>query len=487
MPDAEIKALTNPLDVSDKAYDDFWTWAKEYYGRGQWNYGWGTTDITPYYEYWTQYLWNPKHPLETPPPAGEAPVGTTPTIWEESLNPPKFEKSLPDKIKIGADKLPVNYAPVYTTTALVPGIDPVTGAEVMVEKPLTFYAPVVELGTLNDKAIEDIYNSMYAVFNDGTLYEGGRPLTRDELQDYIPFDPVKGTLTKEGKATLLDDVAYASMTQWAQENIQPTITPEMDKYLTEQAKNWGKGIAATPDVLQQDLEKMTAVWQMEHPGEERKRLIEGYGNIPATAEQDAQRAAAIEQSFKGAPPAGVEGSEIEQLQATMKYYQRLYDEYVSRLEREKANIAAGKPPPGGLSSTEQTRMIGARVYDMAKQRLAAIQGGALPTIGKAGQFDPGQSKRLAEIAQELGVPYGQVAAIGQKYLGQPEHPEFGKLQPVEKTRLIEAGRIVQGQTFEEPDPLEAAQKLKATEEAAYQALLKKARQQPNQPQRLARL
>jgi len=473
--------------LSEKARNDFLTWVSEYYG-----YDWTFLQLpdvllrfgdknNQWYQYWAKNVWTPAHPAEEPP----APVGKTPTLEEESLNQPyAMKEKLPENVNVGGKELPVNYTRIGDASIEMVVADPVTGAEKMQEVPLTLYAPVPSLGELDDKSIKALYGNIYGVLNDGTIYNEGKPMSREELQDALPYDPVKGELTPEGLAGLTELVSYASMLEWSSKNIQTEITDEMDAIIKQRASDWGKGKPSSAETLNPELEKMTAAYQMAHPKEEAARLKEG--QVDALKEKFPGIGMETQQGID-AGVAGLGGFEAEgfateekMLDAQLKYYQPKYEEYKDMLAEEKSRIARGETPSAGLTATQQMGMSAARIYEMAQERLAQVKGGALQQVGN---FQPSTSAKLSQAAIDFGIPAEQISSMAQRYINEPDANEFRTVGLEDKKRLASLGLKVENEGGGQDNPFAEQERAQEEERKKFAALAAKANERVNYARR----
>uniref|UniRef100_A0A6M3K4G1 Uncharacterized protein n=1 Tax=viral metagenome TaxID=1070528 RepID=A0A6M3K4G1_9ZZZZ len=431
---------------SKQAQDDFVRWMSEYY----------ELDLSflqvpdvlirfsnkdnPYWQYWEQNVWTPAHPQE---PAPDPVESYQPEPFPDL--PGQFAQHLPEKM----GDIPINYTAIATTSVKTLGIDPVTGAEIEVSKPLTIYAAVPSLDQINDKTLGEVYKNIYGVFSDGSLYQEGRPLSNDELQDYAGYDPLKKSLTPEGKAILAEDISYAAMTEWVQKNVQKDITPDMETYIKEQAANWGKGIMPNLGVFGKDIEKMTAAWDIAHPEEREKRRIEQLKEkFPGEAAKwEAQQQEALFSRFD--KPEEQFATEVDKLNNTLEDFQQSYDKYKPMQEQL------------GADAESQYANTIINLYENAQNMLRQIKGkGTITTTGYTeagqkmtgerpamiGQFDPLQSKRLGEISGEFGVNPNKIVGLGQRYAGNMDSPEFATLTQDQRAKLGQVKDIVTSET-----------------------------------------
>jgi hypothetical protein len=119
------------------------------------------------------------------------------TYWQKNVR----QKVLPETIPTtSGTKSGLNYTPIYTIDVPIGGgtieIDGVEYPAGDTEyKTLTIYAPVFPSNEVNETDLIDIYSNIYGVFDDGTQYNGGQPISVEELSNWgiVRLDPEPAT------------------------------------------------------------------------------------------------------------------------------------------------------------------------------------------------------------------------------------------------------------------------------------------------------
>jgi len=292
---------------SEEAQNDMITWMFQYYNLDTvpWRESqlWNNPNFalfmqkavqldSDYRKYWTQSIYPMGQVAAQTPTPAVAPTGTPPA----EAAPAKFGTPLPEFMDVNGRKVDVNYAEIGRIKS--PAQQKAYDLEVLrrllageKEPPkmqvgyITLYAPVPSADNLNPDAINTAFKNIYGINTDGSLYGTGTPLSPADLESKFGYDPLKGTLNKEGYAALAKDISYAAMTDWAQKNYG-AINSRVDELLKQEAVKWGERRPTGISEIGRQLEQNTYKWQTEHPEEARARWAEQF---PLTPEQQMAR------------------------------------------------------------------------------------------------------------------------------------------------------------------------------------------------------
>lgn len=382
----------------------FWDWIIETYGMAAYTAMKTQTqniDITPYYTYWQKYV-RPKVLPETIPTTSGTKSG-------------------------------LNYTPIYTIDVPIGGgtieIDGVEYPAGDTEyKTLTIYAPVFPSNEVNETDLIDIYSNIYGVFDDGTKYNDGQPISVEELSAWgiIRLDPATGNVDA---SQILDATIGASLLQDVMNRVDYNLTDDMKQYIIDQSERVKQGATADIDYIVGEIGKMH-----EYPEYATSLRLTGRlsGDIPESYQQNDQARAEALSLVTAAPQIGQGSDELKEYRDYLERNKETYEKY-------KAKIESGVINPQYIPSMEdQAGYALVQTYDEIQKREQAIASGEQRPFG----MDEYAWEVAKHVSETQGIDIGalnNIESLATQYVMNPESTAFPEWDDETKKKMTNLG------------------------------------------------
>jgi hypothetical protein len=486
---------------SQQSYESFITWLGETYPdedfvdpiRRQMI----VNEQSQQYQYWINYFWKPTHSYVwdkglndyvyqgegNEPPLPKADVEISPiTSTFNTSGTSGFKSPLPSTLNIGGVEQPVNYMVFgsFTEKRVAPyeddfmdedgNYDSVAFANAKKEynagkdKKVYMYVPFPALENINQSTINDIYQNIYGVYDNGEVYNNAIPFTPQDMAGIIPYNAT----TQQGELTdLIKEISYAAMKQWANNNGY-TITADMDKYFQDKSDQWStEQIHSIPTMkaeIEQNLGKWSTTWEDKtntggglglspsgqyyslNDKQIEELIVRGKYSPSVAAETrkvrrkltdeeiqaiDSGEADYLKKVMETAPKMEDFSTEKQLLEATVKYYQDVYDKYNQKaVESQKTNTVS-------RNVSDQYGIAGATYYEQAQKKLADINAGKVK--GDWNLKGSGNKWIIEDAAKKISPMYeedpNKLISFSHEYMADQFNPKYSRMTMEEKLAL----------------------------------------------------